>query len=145
MSIFDYILFPTDGSEQSKKALDSLVELAKKFNSKVFVLNTYEVPVPITNYELSSDLYLSVEGVLSKNSKDILEEVKDILEKDGINAQYISIAGDSGSIIIERAEKLEASMILMGSRGLGAIKSVLMGSVSNYVLHHSKCPVMIIH
>jgi nucleotide-binding universal stress UspA family protein len=145
MSIFDYILFPTDGSEQSKKALESLVELAKKFNSKVFILNTFEVPVPITNYELSSDLYLSVEGVLSKNSKDILEEVKEVLEKEGINAQYISIAGDSGSIIIERAEKLEASMILMGSRGLGAIKSVLMGSVSNYVLHHSKCPVMIIH
>lgn len=145
MSIFDYILFPTDGSEQSKKALESLVELAKKFNSKVFVLNTYEVPVPITNYELSSDLYLSVEGVLSKNSKDILEEVKSVLEKDGINAQYISIAGDSESIIIERADKLEASMIFMSSRGLGAIKSVLMGSVSNYVLHHSKCPVMIIH
>lgn len=145
MSAFDYILFPTDGSEQSKKALDSLVELAKKFNSKVFVLNTYEVPVPITNYELSSDLYLSVEGVLSRNSKDILEEVKVVLEQNGINAQYISLAGDSGSIIIERAEKLEASMILMGSRGLGAIKSVLMGSVSNYVLHHSKCPIMIIH
>lgn len=145
MSAFDYILFPTDGSEQSKKALESLVELAKKFNSKVFVLNTYEVPVPITNYELSSDLYLSVEGVLSRNSKDILEEVKVVLEQNGINAQYISLAGDSGSIIIERAEKLEASMILMGSRGLGAIKSVLMGSVSNYILHHSKWPVMIIH
>lgn len=145
MSVFDYILFPTDGSEQSKKALESLVELAKKFNSKVFVLNTYEVPVPITNYELSSDLYLSVEGVLSRNSKDILEEVKVVLEQNSINAQYISLAGDSGSIIIERAEKLEVSMILMGSRGLGTIKSVLMGSVSNYVLHHSKCPVMIIH
>lgn len=145
MSAFDYILFPTDGSEQSKKALESLVELAKKFNSKIFVLNTYEVPVPITNYELSSDLYLSVEGVLSRNSKDILEEVKVVLEKNGINAQYISLTGDSGSIIMERAEKLEVSMILMGSRGLGAIKSVLMGSVSNYILHHSKWPVMIIH
>ncbi|MFN4151196.1 MAG: universal stress protein [Candidatus Sericytochromatia bacterium] len=46
---------------------------------------------------------------------------------------------------MEKASEVESSMILMGSRGLGSIKSVLMGSVSSYVLHHAKCPVMIIH
>ncbi len=145
MSTFDCILFPTDGSKQSKRTLESLIELAKQFKSKVFVLNTFEVPVPITNYEFSSDLYLSVEAVLSKNSKDVLDEVKESLEKEGIYAKYISLAGDSSSIIIEKAKELEITMILMGSRGLGTIKSLMMGSVSNYVLHHSNCPVMIIH
>lgn len=145
MSVFNKILFATDGSEPSLRALDTLVNLAKSFNSKITVLNTYEVPIPITKYEVSSDLYLSVEEALSKNSREILEEVKNKLDKEGIQADYISQTGDSGSLIVEKASEGESSMILMGSRGLGSIKSVLMGSVSSYVLHHAKCPVMIIH
>lgn len=145
MSVFNKILFATDGSEPSNRALDTLVEIAKGFNSRVVVLNTYEVPIPITKYEVSSDLYLSVEEALSKNSRDILEEVKNRLEEEGIQADYISQTGDSGASIIEKSSELEVSIILMGSRGLGSIKSVLMGSVSSYVLHHAKCPVMIMH
>lgn len=145
MSVFNKILFATDGSEPSLRALDTLVDLSKSFNSKITVLNTYEVPIPITKYEVSSDLYLSVEEALSKNSREVLEEVKNRLDKEGIQADYISQVGDSGSLIVEKASEVESSMILMGSRGLGSIKSVLMGSVSSYVLHHAKCPVMIIH
>jgi nucleotide-binding universal stress UspA family protein len=145
MSVFNKILFATDGSEPSLRALETLVDLAKSFNSKITVLNSYEVPIPITKYEVSSDLYLSVEEALSKNSREVLEEVKNRLDKEGVQADYISQVGDSGSLIVEKASEVESSMILMGSRGLGSIKSVLMGSVSSYVLHHAKCPVMIIH
>ena len=52
--------------------------------------------------------------------------------------------GDPAAEIIEIAEKEMADLIVIGSRGLGTIKGVFMGSVSQKVAHHSSCPVMIV-
>jgi len=53
--------------------------------------------------------------------------------------------GSAGHSIVERAEKEQADLIVTGSRGLGVIRRTILGSVSDYVLHHAKIPVLVCH
>jgi len=60
-------------------------------------------------------------------------------------SRWLKVAiGDPAAEIIEIADKEKADLIIIGSRGLGAIKGVVLGSVSQKVTHHAACPVMIV-
>ena len=48
-----------------------------------------------------------------------------------------------GHVIVEKANEEHAQMVVMGTRGMGTVRRTLMGSVSDYVVHHARCPVMI--
>lgn len=52
--------------------------------------------------------------------------------------------GDPAEAIMDYAKEINTDLIIMGSRGLGLVRGVLLGSVSKYVLEHAKCPVLIV-
>jgi nucleotide-binding universal stress UspA family protein len=52
-------------------------------------------------------------------------------------------SGKPGEVIVDMALEEKASMIVMGTRGLGTIRRTIMGSVSDYVVHHAHCPVVV--
>lgn len=138
-----HILFPNDGSDNSQKALEYVKQTALKFGAKVTVATIYESPllngieiVPYTFAELEKSIKEIAENILDKASKEI--------SKSGIVCDSVIEQGDPGRIIVELAENNDCDLIVMGSRGLGRIKSFLLGSVSNYVLHHTNCPIMLI-
>ena len=56
-----------------------------------------------------------------------------------------TVDGGPGHAIVERAEKVGADMIVIGTRGLGTIRRTVLGSVSDYVVHHAKIPVVVCH
>ena len=60
-----------------------------------------------------------------------------------INAVYQSHLARAGPHIVETAKKVEAQLVVMGTRGLGKVRRALQGSVSDYVVHNAHCPVMI--
>lgn len=60
-----------------------------------------------------------------------------------ISGGFNILHGDPGEEIVERASEVEASLVVTGTRGLGVIRRTVLGSVSQYVLHHSKVPVAI--
>ena len=68
------ILVPVDGSEQSNKALEIAKDIAVKFNASITLLHVYELPVPITGYEYSSQILANVDEDLKKYAKDILDD-----------------------------------------------------------------------
>jgi nucleotide-binding universal stress UspA family protein len=151
--MFSKILYPTDGSDNSKKALDYVVNLARQFQSEVVVLCCYHLSV----YEMAGiaygpygenvPLYLNEEQekYYLKLYEGILNEVETELRTKGIRAKTILERGDLSTTIINTIETEKCDLTVMASRGLGTIKSFLLGSVSNYVIHHSKCPVLLIH
>jgi nucleotide-binding universal stress UspA family protein len=53
--------------------------------------------------------------------------------------------GEAGPKIVEKAEENDCDLIVIGNRGLGSVRSILLGSVSNYVVHHIKSPILLIH
>jgi nucleotide-binding universal stress UspA family protein len=147
--MFKKILLPIDGSENSKKATNYVLELAKKFNSKVYILNSYEMPAiamappagAVSHYRLNAE----IEQNLKEYSQKILDECKKIFIDNNIDVDALMLKGEAGPRIVESAEEYECDLVVIGNRGLGSVKSVLLGSVSNYVVHHVKSPILLIH
>ena len=60
-----------------------------------------------------------------------------------MSGEVVRLEGRPETAILAKAEEIQATMIVMGSRGLGTIRRTILGSVSDYILHHSHIPVMI--
>jgi nucleotide-binding universal stress UspA family protein len=139
------ILFPIDGNTHSLKALELVKELALKHDAKVIVLHSYFLPSHFNAHSSSHYVYLSnIEHNLKEQGQKILDETVNKLKEDGVNAHFTLLKGPAGPSIVETAQNSSVDMIIMSNRGLGNIKSALLNSVSNYVLHHATCPVLLV-
>ncbi|CAH1796163.1 unnamed protein product [Owenia fusiformis] len=80
-----------------------------------------------------------------ERSKKILNEYQTKCKEAGIeHCKAWTKSGVAGEAICETAHELHADMILLGSRGLGTVRRTILGSVSDYVLHHAHIPVLIV-
>jgi nucleotide-binding universal stress UspA family protein len=142
------ILFPTDNSENSKKALDYVIEMAKRFQAEVVIFHSYEFPAPVF-IPLGGSSSFNFDDEYKKGVKEaagkLLEVVKIQFEAEKIPVQSVLKQGDAGPSITNTIENQNCDLVIMGSRGLSETKSFLMGSTSNYVMHHTNKPVMVIH
>jgi len=127
-----------DGSVYSKKALEKVKVLAEKFGSKVYVVHVIDTAV------LSlSDVFASPSILASLREKaDHL--VKEAVQLLGGNAEGKVLEGDPAHEIVKFAKEVNASLIVLGSRGLSTIRRVLMGSVSSRVVQESPIDVLIV-
>ena len=142
-----HILFPTDHSETAKVALQYVKDLATRFEAEVTLLHAYEgLSTSVADiYDISYSSYMQeLEQSMEEKVNQHLGDVKAELEAQGISVKAIILRGEPGPVIVNLAAEQHADMIVLGSRGLKAIRSFLMGSVSNYVVHHAHCPVMVI-
>lgn len=138
--MFAKILVAVDGSESAKKAFEKSIYLAEKCNSKLDVIHvvldsTYGGD-SATTFELIEDL--------KENGMKLLEQCKSQAIKNNVIVETLLELGDHAQVIIDVANKNNYDLIIMGSRGLGAFKELLLGSVSFKVMHHARCPVMIV-
>ena len=143
--MFNKILFPVDGSGASKKALEYVLNISRKYSAEVVVLNVFE-PIGDTEMRIGSGFtYLhEIEQHQRERSNTVLNETEVKLKEKGAIVKTISVGGISGLSIVNVSEKEKCDLIVIGRRSLGAVKSVLLGSVSNYVVHHATCPVLLI-
>jgi len=135
------ILVPLDGSKNSIRGLDEAIYIARQTQATITgVFAEYLPPVyVIHNLGLGKDF--------KKVAKKILESAKTRSAKNGILFKYKMIgSGDPGYDIIQFAHsrKKKFDLIVIGSRGIGSVKEFFLGSVSNYVVHKSKIPVLIV-
>jgi nucleotide-binding universal stress UspA family protein len=77
-------------------------------------------------------------------SVKILERCKELASKSGINIHTVLLEGDPASRIIGYSKMEGFDIIIMGSRGMGKFKEMIVGSISNKVIHHAKCSVMLV-
>lgn len=145
--MFETILLCSDGSEQALKAAQAAAELAGKFDSQIVMLNVYNpnfAPVPFVGLPESVML---AEG----NISCYVQELQATVEK--TTGAILAVAecrykcrreiGHPIDRIVATAQDIKADLIVLGSRGLGGWNSYLLGSVSDGVLHHAHCPVLI--
>jgi len=153
MSIFPTkILLATDGSEDAKLAATTAVELAKSTSSEVHVVYVMQLPsvpgavsywsgvpsgYPYTDAELE-------DGIEQQARKVLDAEVEEVRSAGGEVAEAHLRIGTAAAEIVALAEEIEAGLIVMGSRGLGGIRGALMGSVSEAVVRHAHCPVLVV-
>ncbi len=138
----DKILLATDGSKHSMKTVEQSVKLARKLEAEVTVLYVIEGN-PQIGYDLFA-AYKKTEAELEKSAKKVLEKAAQPFQDQGITVNTRLEKGHPADIICEIAEKENFDYVILGSRGLGGIKEMLLGSVSNAVANCIKTSIIII-
>ena len=140
MSIFPTkILLATDGSREADLAATTAADLAKSTSSELHVVYVGQVlPPPLTQTEIET-------GRLDREDQALLDQqVRKIEEAGAAVAEAHRRAGHEDAEIVALAEDIGAGLIVMGSRGQGGVRRALMGSVSDSVVRHAHCPVLVV-
>jgi nucleotide-binding universal stress UspA family protein len=133
------ILVPLDGSSNSFRGLDVAIQMAIESHATVTGLYVAGIVKPRTN-----DPITPLEKILLEHAQKIMKKAKLKAAQKGILFSDRVSYGDDGKRIVEVADKQNFDLIVIGSRGMGAAKELFLGSTSNYVLHKSKKPVLIV-
>jgi nucleotide-binding universal stress UspA family protein len=147
---FNKIVIPVDGSKTSKKAAKKGLYLSKKTGIQAIALYVVSIPIasiPPARIAMSSiGTTYSYDGelrkIMKKRGKEILDEIKNISSKIGVKIKTKTVEGIPDEEIINQSKKND--IIIMGSKGNSVLDRVLIGNVSEKVLHHSKSSVMIV-
>lgn len=134
------ILVPTDGSDYSYKAAEHAVYLARSLGAKIYVLNVVNVDLAFR----SGIHYAEGMSELQQAGNEATARVRQICEKQGVECEELIVKGQPADTIIQVSRELCASCIVIGSIGMSAIERVLIGSVSEKVMRHANCPVLLV-
>ena len=147
MSIFPTkILLAADGSEEAALAARTAVDIADKTDSElhVVVVGLSAGYVGMGPPEIA-DIPGPPQEELNEEARRLLDaQLKQIEAAGGTVAQAHLRVGRPDEEILAVAEELDAGLIVIGSRGLGGIRRALMGSVSDSVVRHAHCPVLVV-
>jgi nucleotide-binding universal stress UspA family protein len=131
------ILVAVDGSETSSRAAENAIDLAERYGADLIAL--YIVPPNIKSNEIFD--------LAKENGQKIVDEVKQEASAKKLNVQT-EVLLDIGSVtkgIVEYAEKNNANLIVLGTRGISGIKRMLLGSTASGVVTYSHCPVIVVN
>lgn len=135
------ILVPMDGSKNSRRGLEMAISVARQFGATLTGVYSINEP-PHSEFRGVG----SVRESLNEEIKKLMEDAKVLAAQNGIVFKEKLMRGDIGYNIIKLAhnKKEKFNLIVIGSRGRGSIKEMFFGSVSNYVIHASKIPVLVV-
>jgi len=141
--MFNNILVAVDGSRHSDRALCQAIDLADAEHSRL-TLMTGIPPVAVAGFAASAAALGEAIRAAQAEAEKIIARARDRVPGD-IPVTTIVTEEPIRSALIKQIKKGNHDLIVMGSRGRGAVRSALLGSVSHYVLHHSPVPVLIVH
>lgn len=137
------ILLPVDGSELSLEAVHFAVRLLKEGLSGTAVLANVQEPATLYELLVAHDPDV-IDRVSAEAGLHTLQSAQAVLDGAGVDYECEVAKGDPAHTIIDISERFGCDLIVMGARGASALRSAMMGSVSNEVLHASGVPVMIV-
>lgn len=138
-----HIMVPYDKSEPANRAFDYAVDLAKKYNASISIVSCVSIQIPTDPYYGAA--YIETTKLLKEDAVKSISKLEPILRESKISfksdvLEVISIT----DALVSYAESHNVDLIVMGSRGLGGFKKLLLGSVASGLSQHSKCPVLIV-
>ncbi len=151
MSIFPTkVLLATDGSKDANLALSTAVDIANSTNSELHLITVAPgSPDPAYGAHEAGFSWESYEEALEavmRDAQQILDEqVRKVEEVGGTVAEaHLETTGRKDQAIVHTADEIGAGLIVLGSRGRGGFRRALMGSVSDSVVRHAHCPVLVV-
>jgi nucleotide-binding universal stress UspA family protein len=144
------ILLPTDGSECAARAANVAIEVARKFEAELVVLDVIGVPATAVakagvsyGHEVALKEYFES---AHKEADTIVDEVIRLAEAKDVKATRLirDYAVSVVETILQEATKNNVDLIVLGTRGLTRFKELLIGSVSSGVVNHASCSVLIV-
>ncbi|WVZ59068.1 hypothetical protein U9M48_009269 [Paspalum notatum var. saurae] len=86
----------------------------------------------------------AVRAAQAESARGLLDRAKRICQRRGVAAEAVAVEGEPREALCRAAADMGAGLLVLGSRGLGAIKRAFLGSVSDYCAHHATCPIMVV-
>ena len=135
-ALISKILVAADGSETSSRAAEMAIDLAEKYGADLIALY-----IVAPNINFSQAFYFAQE-----NGQKIVDEVKRkaFAKKLNVQTEVLMDVGSVPKAIVEYAEKNNANLIVLGTRGITGIKRMLLGSTALGVVTYSHCPVLVV-
>jgi nucleotide-binding universal stress UspA family protein len=138
------ILLATDGSPSAQAAATEAFELAKATGWQLRVVTVWRTPV-LTGYGFAPVPYLpELADVEREHAEEVARSAVEAAATLGLAATWELREGDAADEIRAAASETAANMIVIGAHGWGALQRFVFGSVSTSVLHHAKCPVLVV-
>ncbi|MFE4105095.1 universal stress protein [Almyronema epifaneia] len=144
------ILVALDDDDTCQRVFDQTIELAHPLHANLHLLNVLmperddsvtQAPYSDKDWKMYADRYRE----LKIASLKLLENLADTAKTAGVNAEVTQAFGTPGPVICQLAKTWGADLIMVGSHGRRGLSEMLLGSVSNYVVHHAACSVMVVH
>ena len=139
--MFKNILLAVDGSEYSKKALAYAKDMAETYYATLWLVHV----LPHTSDLLGYDDFEKLYAKRKHSGQSVLDDALEVLGETNFEVRQELLEGPEPESILNSAKKNQVDIIIMGTRGMGALKDLLVGSVSRKVIHLAPCPVMVVH
>ena len=138
-----HIMIPYDKSEPAYRAFEYALDLAKKYNSSISIVSCVSIQIPTDPYY--GVAYIETTKLLREDASKSILKLESVLKESKISfkSEILEVTSITDSLV-SYAESHNVDLIVIGSRGLGGFKKLLLGSVASGVSQHSKCPVLII-
>ena len=138
------LLVAVDLSESTQTIVEKVEEINKEYPAKVWILHNAEPEPDILEFKVDP---LAARETLAKkfhNEHRQIQEIANRLRKAGLDATALLVHGATVEAILKEASDLDVDMIVVGTHGRGAMYQLLVGSVSEGILHKSRYPVIVI-
>ena len=139
--MFKLIIAAVDGSEHSHRALHYAKGLAECFGADLYLVHVF----PHTSDLLGYDEHAKLVARRESAGQEILQQARQELGETNVTVHEELLEGPEAEAILAVAKTRQADLIVMGTRGLSTIQGLLLGSVSQKVIYHATCPVMLSH
>lgn len=144
------VILATDGTKQSDAAIEITKTLNLNDGDEIWIISVLDMALP-----LSVDIYAGylpsteeIETAAKETAEKTLDttalKLKEIFTNSGIIIQTELLSGSPESRIVEKAEEIHADLIIVGSHGYNRWERLLLGSVSDSVIHHAPCSVLVV-
>ena len=137
------ILLPVDGSEPALEAVRFAIRLARDGLRATFVLANVQEPTYLYEMVLAPDAEV-LERVSGAAGSHSLEAAQALLQAAGLTYERETASGNPGHMLVDVIERYGCDAVIMGARGMGALRQALLGSVSQALVHDSPVPVTIV-
>jgi len=133
------IVAGVDGSPEAASALEVAIEEARLRRAVLHVTYAYPAMASHLTGSTAKEYY----GETEHDARQVLEQAAAASPStEGLDVEWLAVPGNPSEVLIEASRG--ASLLVVGSRGLGGFRGLLMGSVSNQCVHHSHCPVLVV-
>jgi nucleotide-binding universal stress UspA family protein len=143
--MFSRILVAVDGSPFAERALKCAVDLAKKYTARLIIvhviLRRFYAVTPSEAGVLATTVFVKE---MEAEGKEIISKAEAYAKTEGADYECRLLQGVPAEEIIKTARSEKVDLIVIGSRGLTEVRAFLLGSVSDKVSHHAKCPTLIV-
>ena len=138
------IVLAVDGSPHSNDALRSLAYFAPPEElTLAHAIKLPDLDHPMVTPEIRDQVMEEIEGKLRSEGENILKKTRSEVPSDFPSVQQVHQIGIPAQVILETAQSADADLIIIGARGLGPLKELVLGSVSHRVVLHAPCSVLV--